>query len=142
MDYNEFYNYPYDVKLDIVYSKLFELTDGEKDEKLKEYNEFLLDSIRDCISYIQQLEKQVPKPEMSLDEIEKINKQVGLKKKIYPDKFVENCVLENIPWTSVTTNITVDMKNYLEGMAERNDCTLHELLRDMIDYFIVNDKVQ
>lgn len=53
--------YPVDMKLDDVYSKLVELTDGEEDKELYEYNEYLLDSIQEAISYIHELEKRVRK---------------------------------------------------------------------------------
>lgn len=139
MDYNELYNYPHDVKLDMVYNKLSELTDCEENEKQREYNEFLLDSLQDCISYIHRLEKKIPKPDISLEEIEKINNNISVKKRIYPDKFVEKCVQLNVPWTEINTNITQDVKEYLDEMAEKNNCTIHELLRDMIDYSISNN---
>lgn len=49
--------YNIDMKLDDVYSKLVELTDGEEDKELHEYNEYLLDSIQEAIAYIHNLEK-------------------------------------------------------------------------------------
>lgn len=51
--------YDIDMKLDDVYSKLQELTDGEEDKELREYNEYLLDSIQEAIQYIHRCEQKI-----------------------------------------------------------------------------------
>jgi len=39
---------PLSFKLNLVYSRLVELTDGEEDPELSEYNEFLLDVLSEA----------------------------------------------------------------------------------------------
>ena len=63
-------------KLDLVYSKLYELTESEPDEELREYNEYLLDSIQEAIGYIQKLEKKVPRKQYSEETITRLNKKI------------------------------------------------------------------
>lgn len=46
-------------KLEDVYDELISLFNGETDPERKEYNEYLLESIRQAIGYIQTLEKEI-----------------------------------------------------------------------------------
>lgn len=46
-------------KLEDVYDELILLTDGETDSERREYNEYLLNSIRQAIEYINLLEKEI-----------------------------------------------------------------------------------
>lgn len=48
-------------KLEDVYDELIVLFDGETDPERKEYNEYLLNSIRQAIEYIYLLEKEIRK---------------------------------------------------------------------------------
>lgn len=51
---NEDYLFNLDLagQLDMVYSRFFELTDGEEDDELREYNEWCLGVLERSISYI------------------------------------------------------------------------------------------
>ena len=46
------------LSLNEVYSKLIELTDGEEDTELNNYNEYLLDNIQETIKYIRKLNEK------------------------------------------------------------------------------------
>ena len=67
-------NYSIDVRLDLVRSKLYELTESETDQELIDYNNYLLDTIDEAIGYIQQLEKRIPKKKYSSEEIHRLNR--------------------------------------------------------------------
>lgn len=48
-------------KLEDVYDALIMFTDGEEDKERKAYNDYLIDSVREGINYIQTLERQIRK---------------------------------------------------------------------------------
>lgn len=54
-------NFDCDMIVDEAYSRLYELTESESDEELKQYDEWLLDGLQNTIRYIHQLEKKIRK---------------------------------------------------------------------------------
>lgn len=54
------------------------------------------------------------------------------------DDFQKACKKLNVTPVKIETYVIDEVKTELETMASEQDCTLQELLRDMIDDYILN----
>lgn len=107
--------------IDDIMQVLIERADGEEYPEAQQYNEYLIHSMETIKGYINNIEHKLRK------------KMRGIQME---SEFMMTCKKLNIEPKIITTYVTPEVKKELEKIADEDDTTIEQFLRDRVDDYI------